>query len=280
MREDLTAARERLGLTHEQLAAEYHVTEGEVRGWEDGTIKVPRRFERDLLWRSAVREREQALAASGLPECQWVKAWAERPQSSDLDEQIERAKELERHGANCSVCQARQQYVADHLPPLPSPPLPLWINVVSRSGDLFMRLPEWSRPAVVGAAIMSAWFLFRLIFLVPQALRSPELAPELVVGFIAVALAGASGGLAYAAVRKPLRGIGRAGDYLTGVACVGVYMLALVLVAPIAFGEPVMEDPGDWPILLAVSVFFGLFIGRFWFGAAKSKRKQGTPERT
>jgi hypothetical protein len=39
-------------------------------------------------------------------------------------------------------------------------------------------------------------------------------------------------------------------------------MFALVLVAPVAFGESLLENPDDWVLLTGLAAFFGL-VGAF-----------------
>jgi hypothetical protein len=68
----------------------------------------------------------------------------------------------------------------------------------------------------------------------------------------------------YAGVRGPLRRLGRVGAYLTGMLCVWTYLGALAAVAPIAFGEPMIEDGASVVIFLIAGAFFGLLVGHWW----------------
>jgi hypothetical protein len=87
----------------------------------------------------------------------------------------------------------------------------------------------------------------------------------MLLALVMATAAGAMGGLAYSAVRAPFRRLGAAGDYLTGVVVVLTYMLSLAAVAPIAFGETMIEQRSDLVIFAVISVIFGLVMGRTWF---------------
>ena len=72
---DLTRARALLGMSTGELAAEIGLTEPVVRAWEEGSLRIPREYAMQIVWRAAVAERQAALASSGLPECTWVARW-------------------------------------------------------------------------------------------------------------------------------------------------------------------------------------------------------------
>ena len=55
------------------------------------------------------------------------------------------------------------------------------------------------------------------------------------------------------------------GAYLTGIVCVFAYMGALLIAAPVAFGEPLVEERSDLVVFVVVSLFFGLIMGHSWF---------------
>lgn len=82
---------------------------------------------------------------------------------------------------------------------------------------------------------------------------------------LAAATAGAVGGLAYSLTRPFLTRLATAGDYLTGVVCVGAYLGALCALAPIAFGESITKQRSDLVILGVISLVFGLLMGHRWF---------------
>ena len=67
---EFTAARERLGWTHEQAAAEFDLTPAVVAAWERGTVKIPRDVAANVRWQAALEEQRVLLEASGLPKCE------------------------------------------------------------------------------------------------------------------------------------------------------------------------------------------------------------------
>jgi drug/metabolite transporter (DMT)-like permease len=86
----------------------------------------------------------------------------------------------------------------------------------------------------------------------------------------AAALGGAAWGVAYSLTRPTLRKLGTLGAYLTGVVCVIAYGGSLVAVAPIAFGETLIEDRVGLFAFLVMAVLFGLIIGHQLFRDVES----------
>ena len=267
---EVRAARERMGLTPEQLAEEMGISPEALRGWEDGSVKPPRGTEQDLAFTEAVLERRAALAASGIPECAWVTEWEQLPEAENLDRMTEQLERLNEHSAACPTCTRRERYLDEHFPPLPeryrSPTMRVLFGVTAA----LERLPRWLRPAAMGAAAVFAITSVRFVAAgIGAAIggRFPGFGGT-VPALLAATAAGASGGLVFSAVRPAFRRLGRPGDYLTGIACVLAYMVSLALAAPVAFGETVVEDRTGWTAMLVVSVFFGIFIGHTWFARA------------
>jgi len=120
--EELAAARLRLGLSTDELAAELNLTPAVVAAWEAGRINPSRRAQRWLLWRGAMLDRDEALAASGLPECSSLRdivaTMRDHPRSKP-------GTVILAHMASCETCLARKRYLAERFPPMPPPPLPL-----------------------------------------------------------------------------------------------------------------------------------------------------------
>ncbi|MDF1505860.1 hypothetical protein PYV61_23105, partial [Roseisolibacter sp. H3M3-2] len=77
---ELAAARARLGLTPDAMAAELRVPPHAYAACEAGRATLTRGPRERLVWRLSVVARQAALAASGLPECAWVAAWDARTQ--------------------------------------------------------------------------------------------------------------------------------------------------------------------------------------------------------
>jgi transcriptional regulator with XRE-family HTH domain len=265
---DVRAARETLGLSQERLAAELAVTEREVRAWEDGTARVPGRFAQLLAWQTAMQSQADALVEAGLPECEWVQAWAAEPVPARDAEQTRRLAALDAHAEQCPTCLARMRYVDEHLPPLPDPPMPAWLRLLVRFRERVERLPRWMQPAAYGAAAVGLITLARAVIAMLVVGPSLELLGMAAAGAGVGAYMGAVGGLAYHAVRDPLRRFGRAGPYLTGIVVVAAYLLALAAPVYLLTGAPVL-DPGVWIIAMAVTAFFGFLLGHWWFRDAE-----------
>jgi len=273
---EVSAARERLGLTPERLAAEFAVTEKEVRGWEAGVVRIPRRYAERLAWQAAVAERDAALAASGLPECGWVTEWQSRPTPERVNDRTAHFRAVVAHAESCPVCLAREAYVTEHLPSMPDPTLPLSMKFFAWVSRILDRVPSRFRPAVVGAAVVAGLTGLNAAFAILPLLRTPERLPAVLLGLLvalpAAAVAGAIGGLAFSAVRPVLEPLGRIGDYLTGIACVLAYMGPFGVVALLVAGSAAFASPVPWVIFGGCVVFFGLFLGHVWF---YQERKDG-----
>lgn len=196
---EVADAREALGLSHVQLAAELAVTEGEARGWQDGSVPIPRRFARQLQWRLAMRQREVEMEASGLPECAWVHEWEGKYATVGVAPESKQLAALESHAGGCPVCQARGAY-AETLPPLPEYPADGAARVLQFVGDRIMRLPPWARPAATGATFFLCYTLLKGGFTL---LFNPSIDTILALGIALVLspMLGALCGFIYGGVR-------------------------------------------------------------------------------
>ena len=264
---EFNAARSILGLTDEAIAADYNVTPAVVRAWASGEVRVPKRIAQMLAFYAAAAEREAAMRANGLPACTWHDR---RPNLSDLDANaIQRESDMvTAHIATCELCKARIRFEEENFGPMPLMPMPGWVKLFA----WVERVPPWARPAVVGAALLGAMVLIRVVFVIPFVVRDPGRLGEALIALVAAASAGAVGGLTYSATRPTLKKLGLAGAYLTGIVCVIAYMGALALASPYAFGKSLVESRSDLVIFGIVSVFFGLFIGHSWFRDEKLQR--------
>jgi hypothetical protein len=269
---EVTAARERLDLTPERLAAELAVTEGEVRGWEDGSISIPRRYAQQLVWEAALKERDEALVTAGLPACEWVQAWEQESQPDGLEQQVERLESLEAHAKACPVCRVRERYAEEYLPPLPEAPMPTWVRVVGHFSETVERLPRWARPAAYGAVLIGALTLARALLAMLATGFSLELLGMAVVGIAVGAYLGVVGGLTYYAIQQPFRRFGRAAPYLTGIVVAAAYLLAFGIPELFLSEDPMLADPAGWVIAGVLVVVFGLAIGHWWFRETEPPR--------
>jgi hypothetical protein len=259
--EQFRAARELLGITNDELAADLRVTPAIVGAWADGTLGIPKRQAQDLAWRAALAERQQALRTSGLAECPWQLAREAAPVPENSNALLRELEATDKHIAECPICTARDRYIEEHFGPMPAPPETVWSRVFAR----VERVPAWARPALLGALLLGAFVSLRIVFALPMLFRTPGRLGGLLVAVAAAAAAGAAGGFAYSLTRPTLRKLGLVGAYLTGIVCVFAYMGALLIAAPVAFGEPLVEGGGDLGAFAVISLFFGLVMGHSWF---------------
>lgn len=258
---EFNEARKILARTDDQLAADLDVTPDVVRAWADGRARVPKRHARLIQYSVAAEERQSALRASGLPECEWMRKKDEELEKLGDDDLLEVAKEMKEHSKTCPMCVARARFLDEHFGPMPALPAPPWLRIFG----LIAAIPSWARPAAIGAIALGAITMLRILAALPLLLSNPAKVGEALVAVLAAACAGAAGGAIYSLARPVLRKLGRVGDYLTGIVCVFAYMGALALVAPYAFGERLVNGRGDLAMFAILSAFFGLFIGHSWF---------------
>jgi hypothetical protein len=208
-----------------------------------------------------------ALAESGLPDCDWVVSWSEgNAELTDLEEISESFEALNEHSETCPTCQQRSEYLAQRFPPMDPYPLGGQLGFLVKASDWLDRLPPWARPAAIGAAILAAMTLpGAAIGALVQGIDEPSMIVILPFAVLMASGAGAVGGLVYSFLGRPLRKIGRVGDYPAGIVSVLGYMGAIAIVSELLFHEPIIEGSSGLIIFLVVSVFFGLLVGHWWF---------------
>jgi hypothetical protein len=165
---EFAAARARLGWTPLETAIEYKVTPNVIEAFEQGSIKIPTKIARDILFRSALSERERVLAASGLPTCSVMEA-LRRDTIGKKDHALIAASEaLIGHLESCTLCRERDEYAERHAPPVPLPPISVDIRIIGWAHRMWMRLPaairppegkagEWRRVGILMGAALSAF---------------------------------------------------------------------------------------------------------------------------
>jgi hypothetical protein len=120
-----------LGLTPDALAAELNLTPAIIEAWETGRINPSRRAEQWLTWRGAMLDRDEAVSASGLPECATLRAVASAISGGDGPKTArQRADAVLAHLATCPTCLARKRFLDERFPPMPPPPLPLGLALI------------------------------------------------------------------------------------------------------------------------------------------------------
>lgn len=266
--EEARTARAELGLTTEQLAAELGVTEGEVLAWEAGRIRLRQRFAQQLAWLAASALREDALEAAGVPHCpeaDRLTAAVEAIPPGKTSEQTRVLEQMVAHARNCPTCTARKRYIDEHLPAMPPMPLPGWLTVLGKLRQLISHLPRWLRPAAWGALVVGSIVVIRATFTGLTHGFSIDLLWMALAALGVGAYLGMVGGLVYALVHEPFRRFGRPGDYLTGLAVMYAYVLALGLPLGIFNLDPLFRTVGGWVVLAFLGTVFGLVIGHSWF---------------
>ena len=199
--QEAAEARQRLGLSVEDLSAELALTPDVVKGWEAGQVRVPGRVAKDLQWRLALQDREQALLTSGLPNCEWMVAWENEEIPDDAKAHTAYMERADKHLKSCSACTAREEFVAERFGAMPKPPLPAWMTTLGWIAVRVEKPPEWARPAIWIGLAFGAYSMFRIIFWIPAILRDPKIVITALTGLGASMAIGATLGLAYGAFR-------------------------------------------------------------------------------
>jgi hypothetical protein len=158
----------------------------------------------------------------------------------------------------------------------------LLARTAARLLRLFLRLPRWLRPSVIGALVVLLIMGLRLPPALPKLLRGEESWGELALCLAAAAGAAALGGLGFAATGPLRRRLGRTGDLLSGVAILWSYLGSLLLASPYVFERSAMpRDLEGWLIFAAVATVIGLVAGFVWFrgeGFAEGAAERARPE--
>ena len=152
---------------------------------------------------------------------------------------------------------------------------------LQRLGARIDALPEFWRPAAYGAGIVLMWMGMRgAIFVIPIAvvyvfITSQTPLADLGKGVTVVALAmlgGALSGLAYSAIGRRLLKFRPIGRYLAGTITLAPYMFVLIYIVDFTKGVGLLHRPTTEDLVIAalMAVFFGVVMGRSWFGDAKT----------
>ena len=263
--EDLARARALLGLSPAELAAEMGLTEHVVRAWESGSLRIPREYALQIAFRAAIAERQAALASSGLPECGWVARWMETTPRGPAERAHFDA--LRRHAASCPACTARARFVETNFPPMPELPVPAPIRAMRVAGKWLEKRPPLLRAVVVGATVTGVFTLLRLAGMVINDVAPAPVDALLFLfgGILGGAYLGMVAAIAYAVVRDPLRRLGRLGDYVAGILCTWVFLLAALIPVQFLTGRPAFATPADAAIVAIGGALLGAMIGHLWF---------------
>ena len=262
---ELAQRLEQINLSPDQLAEYLNRHQDEVERWLTAKRELPGSLTREIEWCLAVHAREEAMKASGLPPCDWMRQ-REFPAADDNEGWERTLAENEAHVLECEACQRRKAFAAT-LDPLPPQPMPAHVRVLGELAELIARVPRWARPAVIGAMAVAALTLFRAILMVVLG-RAPltlGLALMVLAAMGLGAYGGLVGGVAFYLVRDRFRRFGRLGDYLTGIACTYAYLAAFGIPAALFTDEEMFRSGLGWAILLLLGAVFGVIIGHSWF---------------
>lgn len=250
---DVRTVRERLELTVGGFAAALDVPQAEVRKWEAGTRRVPKRKRQTLEYLVARADWEARMRASGLPECEWVEGFRSILQNASLRQGATLTREIRTHVEGCETCRAREDWAAEHLPRFPTPPT----DLLGRVEALVLRLPPWARPAAVIAILGSTMMAFAaLIMLAPPM--------EVLVGFgivLGASAAGGAGGLGFSLTRPALARLGWIGDYLSGIVFTAIFIGVIALLGALV-GKPLIESLAGVVAFGVCTLLFGTIVGK------------------
>jgi transcriptional regulator with XRE-family HTH domain len=195
--QEAARAREQLGLSVEDLAADLAFTPDVVRLWESGKAPVPRRVTRLLEWELAAEERYQALVESGLPDCEWMNAWERETVPENSKAQAAHMERVVKHAESCSVCKTREEFIAGRFGKMPAIPVSGSMGALLWIGNRIEKLPRVVQPAAWVGLAFGSYSMLRIAFWVPAMIREPRVILTALTGLSASMAIGASLGLVY-----------------------------------------------------------------------------------
>lgn len=276
----MSRERARLGASLEEVARRAKLDPETVGQWEQFGLKVPKEHApavQGALWSI---QHERVMAASGLPECEWMKAVAVGPDPPAPEV-------VEAHVAECEVCRARVAYARKHAPRMPGPAG--WLDLVVAT---VRGLPAPLAAAATGFLMILLATGIPIVFFLVSGIVLGDLARiGMAGGLLAVtAVAGGAGGLVYFATGR-LRDRGALGHtvslilviygYLAGA---GVCMLGLDALQGGSPGSDaddivsMLRDPVGLGVFLLMGVFFGAILSRGMRKAAKQREDGKAPQ--
>lgn len=252
--------RKMLGQSVDQLAADIGVSPATLVAWEAGQRQIPTKYARQLEWLAAAAEREAALAGSGLPECEWVKNWAVGGPPSDPTLHLERLQALEKHSADCAVCQARAGYVQTKLPAMPEFPMGWGMRLFGGVVDTYERIHGWRRPVAIALLVPLLLSVASLVRFAPRAVPF-----EILTYLVALSVAATCGIGLYHGLRL-LHGsaIGRwVARSVAGVTAMVAFGAAFML-AGFSGAFSRSGEPLSWGEIVVLGAAIGLAYAALW----------------
>ena len=252
-----------------------------IARWEAQQAIPSKHQQRQLAWLLSAAENDRLRGHAHLPVCptrthlESTIGELSNNDEPDVAALQKAADALIGHVPTCATCSANQVWERRNLRHLGSFPLP---GVQGLFIALASRIPSSLVPAVLGATFLGGVVAIRVIFAIlglmirePNVAAAAELARAAVPPILAAAGGGASGGLVIPLVRPVLRRMGALGDYLTGVLVVEAYIIALGILAPVAFKEPLVDGSSDWTFMLVGGAVFGI-IGTYSYRRADNRK--------
>lgn len=117
------------------------------------------------------------------------------------------------------------------------------------------------RPPLVGVALLCLYVAIRVLAFAAGGSRARD-AGEVDSAFILAALSGASCGLVYSLLGRPLRKLGVVGNYVAGIVTVFPYFVFLFCLGPDRSERADLREPLCLFAALAASTVVGVFLGR------------------
>ena len=199
---EFAAARQVLQISRESLAVELNLRADIIAGFEDGSLSIPKHVSAEMRWRVAAKEREDALEASGLPQCEWLAEWERKAPTLSGRASVKHLEALTEHTESCATCGARDAFVLERFGPMPEMPVRGWLGLFTSIAKRIERLPEWMRPGAWGALFFLAYTAFKLVFALPTLLKYPG---GWLIPIKALAVSGSLGavlGVAYGGLKR------------------------------------------------------------------------------
>lgn len=254
--DEIRAARQAAGWTHEQVADAMGVLPLEVSAWESGAVTPDRRQVDELRYRLALAEYEAGLPRS---DCYWTRANQARLEQKRQTSPRAAEREVLAHARECAECMRVQMLLRD-LPAAPEPPVePGWRGWLGSLNRRIARLPLLLR-APLWAAQVTAFIALGFLGVHLVNWIQGEPGPDVSSTLFLVLFAGLTWAITMGTWLQP---VSDERPRLAG----HLFAAGLVLPAVGFFGARGTWDlssPGLWIFAALVSVLLGWVTGRIW----------------
>jgi hypothetical protein len=102
---------------------------------------------------------------------------------------------------------------------------------------------------------------------------------KFVIVVVLAMLGGVLGGLSYSAIGRRLIRLGTMGRCMAGIVTLAPYMFVLTYIIGFTKGQSLFRRPSGEDLVIAalMAVFFGVVMGRSWFGDPKRNKHPSRP---